>query len=215
MENRTQKALMLGGIILLCGLTSLFSSIIGKQDKTSSLVRADKYSAVGFADKNKDSNGKLAAGRYNGKVYVSGAVRRPGIYEVPAGARADDAITSAGGMTNDADPNRVNLALKLKDGMHINVPYAKAVNGFRNKGTTNKSYAKHEAIGDKAYRNRIININSASAKELKGVPGIGPSMAQKILNYRRMRNFSTVEELLKIPGIGKAKLERLRPYICV
>ena len=219
MENNTKKAIMLGVLLLGCGLTSLLGSVLGNSNRVNSLAEvqvlqrghsdyvADKYSSV---KKSKQQNSTL-------KIYVSGAVLQPGLYDVPQGARADDAVKAAGGMLEQADPQRVNLARKLKDGMQVNVPFAKRKSGYssgNHAGTSNvQNFEGIQGFTNKS--DRLVNINTASAEELESLPGIGASMAQRIIDYRQRNSFHRVEDLVKVPGIGKAKLKNLRGKICV
>lgn len=215
MDNRMKKGIMLGVLLLSCGLTSLVGGMIGSSNNGVSVLNLERNKQEGhWGSKAKQKQGNML------KVYVSGAVVRPGLYDVPAGARADDAVAAAGGMTMEADPTRVNLAQKLKDGMQVNVPYTKRNNqkgDVNNKNGYNKNnnYAKEKVSKSSANANGKININTASAKELESLPGIGPSMAQKIINHRNQQRFNQVEDLVKVSGIGKAKLERLRDKIYV
>lgn len=219
MENSTKKGIMLGVLLLGCGLTSLLGSFLGNSNKVNLLTEAqllqrgnsDYVSAKdAFVKKSKQQSTML-------KIYVSGAVLQPGLYDVPQGARADDAVKAAGGMLEQADPQRVNLARKLKDGMQVNVPFAKRKSGYSSgkyAGTSNVQ--KFEGIqGFSNKSDKLVNLNTASAEELESLPGIGASMAQRIIDYRQRNSFHRVEDLVKVPGIGKAKLKNLRGKICV
>ena len=147
------------------------------------------------------------------KVYVSGAVLMPGIYDVSMGARAYDAVEAAGGMTNAANADKVNLAKKLKDGDHVNVPFIKQSKGRNNKTTKVKDGFVN--LADAANNTAGININTASESELDRLPGIGPAMARRIVDERERAPFSSVEDLLRVKGIGPAKLNKLRSRIRV
>ena len=218
MENNTKKAIMLGVLLLGCGLTSLLGSVLGNSNRVNSLAEvqvlqrghsdyvADKYSSV---KKSKQQN-------YTLKIYVSGAVLQPGLYDVPQGARADDAVKAAGGMLEQADPQRVNLARKLKDGMQVNVPFAKRKSGYSSGSYagTNNLHNTYDMQGF-GKSDRLVNLNTASLEELESLPGIGASMAQRIIDYRLRNSFNRVEDLVRVPGIGKAKLKNLRGKICV
>lgn len=212
MENRTKKALMLGLLLLGCGITSLCASILGKSNNMELIGDRDSsYSAKLYADKKTNSSRQGATM----KIYVSGAVQRPGLYDIPMGARADDAVLAAGGMTYEADPQRVNLAQKLKDGMQVNVPLRKnSVKEYYNSTKGAKKQNFQDNYGKTYNRSRQkININTASVKELESLPGVGPSMAKRILAYRQNRSFDKVEDLLKIQGIGRAKLDMLKNLV--
>lgn len=217
MDNKTKKGIMLGALLLGCGLTSLVGGLLGSSNNGAAVLSLEGNKQQGhWENKAKQKQGSLL------KVYVSGAVVRPGLYDVPAGARADDAVVAAGGMTMEADPTRINLAQKLKDGMQVNVPYQKQKypkqynNGYNNNGyTKKKEYGKQETGAVASNLVGKVDINRATAQELEALPGIGPSMAQKIISYRNQHRFNRVEDLVKVPGIGKAKLERLRERIYV
>lgn len=213
MDNKTKKGIMLGVLLLGCGLTSLVGGMIGSSNNGAAVLSLEGNKQQGnWENKAKQKQGNML------KVYVSGAVIRPGLYDVPAGARADDAVVAAGGMTMEADPTRVNLAQKLKDGMQVNVPYQKQKyqKQYSNNGYNKKNdYTKQASSAVGLNFGGKVNINIATAQELESLPGIGPSMAQKIISYRNQQRFNRIEDLIKVPGIGKAKLEKLRDRIYV
>ncbi len=128
-------------------------------------------------------------------VYVAGAVNRPGIQRLPAGSRIADAIEGAGGPTGEADLEGLNLAQRLSDGMRIHVPRrGQPPNGAPSTGK--------------------VNINTASAAELEKLPGIGPTLAQRIVEYREKNGpFRKVEDLRKVKGIGERKFRELRERV--
>ena len=129
-------------------------------------------------------------------VYVTGAVRRPGVVTLPAG-RVEQAVAASGGATPDADLEKINLAMPLKDGQHIIVP-----------GTITEEDAA-EMTAAKA--DGLVHINTADEKGLEALPGIGPVMAKRIVAYRKENGpFSSIEELKKVRGIGEVKFSRLK-----
>lgn len=137
------------------------------------------------------------------KVYVSGAVRRPGVYVLDEGDRVEDAIVAAGGFADDADQNAVNLALRLKDEDHWHVP-AKGDTPL----TTSASITSGTTGSGK------ININAATAKQLEELDGIGPVLAQRIVDYRDANGpFSSVDGLLEVQGIGEKTLATIRDKV--
>ena len=138
----------------------------------------------------------------------------PGIYDIPMGSRAYNAVEAAGGMTNDADADRVNLAKTLKDGDHVNVPFMKQ---GRAKGsiTSKASNPLQAALVTDSSKNSSVNINTASQSELDSLPGIGPAMAKRIIAEREKAPFTSVDDLLRVKGIGNAKLGKLRSRIRV
>lgn len=138
-------------------------------------------------------------------VQAAGAVVRPGLYRLPPGARVDDLVTAAGGLAADADADRINLAAPLSDGQKIYVPRigepvpADAVAGPQ-------PPSAHEPV----------DLNTASVAQLDALPGIGPSTAQAILDYRAQHGrFRSVDDLLQVRGIGAAKLDQIRPLVHV
>lgn len=139
------------------------------------------------------------------RVYVSGAVNNPDVYELSAGSIVKDAIEAAGGATGQADLDRINLALSVIDGQHIYVPHQ----GEENPPVslpTQPSRASGATAGGK------ININTASQSELETLPGIGPSRAQDIIENRP---YSSIEEIKKVPGIGEATFQKIKDLITV
>lgn len=134
-------------------------------------------------------------------VYVSGAVASPGVLTLPASSRVIDAITAAGGATPEADLESINLARILVDGEQIRV----AVVG-------DSPPASSEA-GTTA--GACVRLATATEAELQTLPGIGPSLAQRIISYRATHpRLSTVEELDDVPGIGPSLIEKIRPGVC-
>jgi competence protein ComEA len=135
-------------------------------------------------------------------VHVAGAVRRPGVYRLRAGARVDDAVGRAGGAQPRADLTQVNLAAKVEDGRQIVVP--RRVAGG--------------AVGEpaEAQPGVPLNLNTATLEQLDELPGVGPATAQKILDYREEHGgFGSVEELGQVPGIGDVRLASLREQVRV
>lgn len=142
-------------------------------------------------------------------VYISGAVAQPGLYRVPPGTRYGDALEQSGGLTEQADLSKVNLAKKCKDGCQIHVPERKVKREKTAKGKSGRKSTKEQAEQGNEEAAGKVNVNLASAEELERLPGIGPSLAQKIIRCRQAKRFTTVNDLLQVPGIGPAKLKRL------
>lgn len=136
-------------------------------------------------------------------VYVCGAVVNPMLVTVKAGARAAEAIEQCGGVLPTADMNAVNMAQVLKDGMQLKIPEKNTI--VANGQSANGGTVQNSSGGN------LVNINQADAKGLEALPGIGPAMAQRIVEYREANgSFSAVEDLQKVKGIGKAKFEKLK-----
>ena len=157
-------------------------------------------------------SGNAAAGEKKLCVYVTGAVAQPGMCYASARARYGDVIKLAGGLTEQADVNKVNLAKKCKDGCQVHVPIRKEKT--RRTAAGQKSHlSRNTRTGAAAVPaetgQRKVNINRASARELESLPGIGPALARRILDYREKKRFSSVKELQQVPGIGPAKFKAL------
>lgn len=142
-------------------------------------------------------------------LYVTGSVRRPGVYRLPPGARAVHLVDAAGGFDGFADPVAVNLAQPLADGMHVHVPRK----GERQPQEALVVAAPTVRIGPPARSKDggLIDVNRASEMELTALRGIGPTLARRIVEYREKNGpFRSVEELVQVRGIGAAKLEGFR-----
>lgn len=211
MENTHKKIIMLAVLLSGCALTSLWSSFGGSSEEQSFLPQLNSSS------RQEQKKEKTI------RVYVSGAVLEPGLYDVPAESRAEAAINAAGGMTAAADSTRVNLARKLKDGNQVNVPQLKS-SSAKGKSTTTASGEKSvtgkrtkksssAAAGQASIQGARVRLNSASVSELQSLPGIGPALAQRIVAERSKGRFTSVEDLQRVPGIGRAKLNRLRELV--
>jgi competence protein ComEA len=144
-------------------------------------------------------------------VHAAGAVVRPGVYRLPASARVADLVAAAGGSTLDADLDRVNLAAPLVDGERVYVPHL----GEDPPAVIDGAGAGGEA-GDPAAGPQPIDLNEATVGELETLPGVGPAIAQAIVDYREENGpFSSVDQLLDVPGIGDIKLAEIRSLVQV
>jgi competence protein ComEA len=138
-------------------------------------------------------------------VHVVGAVRAPGLYELPEESRVDDAIREAGGAKAKAALELVNLAAPVADGQQVVVPLRGQLTAAPTAGSPASSAS---SAGGK------VHLNSATLEDLDALPGIGPVTAQKILDYRTAHGaFQSVDELDAVPGIGPARLAQLKPLV--
>lgn len=148
-------------------------------------------------------------------VHVVGAVREPGVRQLPAGARILDALAAAGGATEDADIARLNLAAPLTDGAQVRVP----VRGEDVTGPLVVAPAGPAAAGGGgggSAGGEPVPLNSATAAELEALPGIGPATAAAIVAWREANGpFTAVDQLLDVRGIGPAKFEAIRDLVVV
>jgi competence protein ComEA len=146
-------------------------------------------------------------------VHVAGAVRRPGVYVLPPGARVNDALRRAGGPRGRADLTAVNLAAKLEDGRQVLVPERRAAPVPTDASSV--AGATGGAGGPTAPA-APVNLNTATLEQLDTLDGVGPGIAQRILDYRRQHGgFARVEELGEVPGIGAKRLATLTPLVAV
>ncbi len=137
-------------------------------------------------------------------VHVAGAVRRPGLYRLPADSRIDDAIRAAGGPKPRAALALVNLAAPVADGQQVLVP------GQQRSGSS----SAQGSVGGVTAPPTQVHLNSATLEDLDGLPGVGPVTAQRILDYRAQHGaFASIDELDAVPGIGPTRLDQLRELL--
>ena len=136
-----------------------------------------------------------------------------GIIKIEEGLRLADAIEEAGGLTENADINKINLAYIVQDGQKINIPN---VNYLENDSYITKNIGENIIIEDITVKTELININTATQTQLEALSGIGPSTALKIIKYREENGkFKIIEDIKNVPGIGDSKFEAIKEEICV
>lgn len=147
-------------------------------------------------------------------LHITGEVNAPGIIEIDEGARLADVIEAAGGFTENADINKINLAYIVKDGQKINIPN---VNYVDTNSYITENMGENIIIEDITSSSmNLVNINTATQTELETLTGIGPSTALKIIKYREENGkFKTIEEIKNVAGIGDSKFEAIKDEICV
>ncbi|HEU8398131.1 competence protein [Streptococcus pneumoniae] len=140
-------------------------------------------------------------------VDVKGAVKSPGIYDLPVGSRVNDAVQKAGGLTEQADSKSLNLAQKVSDEALVYVP---------TKGEESASQQAGSGAPSSTSKDKKVNLNKASLEELKQVKGLGGKRAQDIIDHRETNGkFKSVDELKKVSGIGAKTIEKLKDYVTV
>lgn len=144
-------------------------------------------------------------------VHISGRVKTPGVVTLIEGSRVNDAVVKAGGLVGDADTDRINLAEILQDGEKVYIPKKGEQIAAPASSTSSKAASNKSSSGGGA-----VNINTANKEALDGIPGVGPSTADKIIQYRQQnKGFKSVDEFKKVPGIGEKKFEKLKSYITI
>lgn len=191
------------GAVLLCVLC-VWAWLAFRVSPASSLVTTD---GIGISESESPigSRASPSTSETNGTgtvtVYISGAVVEPGVYTADTGARIQDFVSLAGGMTSDADDNAVNLAEEVSDGAHVIVP-------------TRGEDLPQTADSSEQNGQGLININTATVEELDELPGIGPSLAEEIISWRESNGaYTSAEDLLNVPGLGETRVARLREHI--
>ncbi len=193
-----KKSIVSKAIAGLCLASAGVLFLLGKSDHGTDagqeviIVNSPEESTTETSDKQEHVNTIF--------IHVCGAVRQPGVYEVPEGSRVTDAIGAAGGFSADADTQSMNLASTLSDGMQVRVP-------------TLTETAQSNAQGAIDAQGRV-NINAASADELMTLPGIGKSKATAIVAYREKHGrFEKPEDIMKVSGIKQAAFDQIEDYI--
>lgn len=149
-------------------------------------------------------------------VYVCGAVKESKVITIKENSRICDAIDAVGGLNSDADLTNINLASIIEDGEKIYIPKKGEVLNTDSdySFSPNSSYLNNNNSNN--IKNNKININKANQTQLETIPGIGPSTALKIINYRDENgNFSSIEDIKNVSGIGEAKYEKIKNYISI
>ena len=182
---------------------------------SQSEVREEESISNNISDE-KDNQGKeqIKIENTNKKtitVFISGEVKNPGVVAIDAEKRLSDAVNELGGTTENADLNKVNLAMKLKDESHYIIPKI-----GDNLESHNKKTFENNIENDLNNKNNLININAASIQELDALPGVGEATANKIVNYREEKGkFNSIEEIKNVNGIGDKKYEELKTLISI
>lgn len=176
-------------------------------------------SSAGPASSGGATSGGDAASSGQIVVDVDGAVAHPGLYKLPPDSRVQAALAAAGGLSPQADVHRINRAAKLHDGQKLYVlsqgesgPPQAASGGQSCEGQSCTS-AEGGVAGSDTEGQGLVNINTANATQLTQLPGVGPAIAQKIIDYRTANGpFTSVDDLTKVPGIGAAKLAQIKSH---
>lgn len=202
--NKKQKTIM--AIIIAIMLAVIGYYIINKTEKYdySELEKISNVEEQEEEEKDKEEEKII--------IHITGEVEGGGVIELEKGARISDAIEEAGGITEEADLSNVNLAYSLSDGQKIKIPN---INEENEETIIEEKAGENIIIEGKKSEEEKININKATQTEIETLPGIGPSTALKIINYRNEHGkFEKIEDIKNVSGIGDSKYENIKEYIC-
>ena len=194
--------LVLGGFFLL---KPVVQAPAKESNLQTEVTTVSKDSASEKEEKSQKSETEEVVEKDLITVDVKGAVKSPGIYDLPVGSRINDAVQKAGGLTDNADSKSINLAQRISDEALVYVP---------TKEETTSQEAHSNASNTK--ENKKVNLNKASLEELKQVKGLGGKRAQDIIDHRETNGkFKSVDDLKKVSGIGAKTVEKLKEYVTV
>lgn len=153
-------------------------------------------------------------------IHITGAVEKPGLYQLPADSRVNDALVASGGLSAQADRSwfdkNINLAQKLSDGVKIIIPFKNEVSAESNVANTAKGTVVGAQTSIFTDQQGKINLNTASITELDTLSGIGPAYAQRIIDFRNSNGpFAKIEDIMKVPGIGQKTFDKIKDKITV
>lgn len=227
MNNKNNKTIY--GIIILLILTNLFTfTKLLKDNQEENSKEIQGFLNTDFVNTNIDSssdnqgsfiqNHDKSSEETNDEekiifIHIGGEVNNPGLARVREGRRVKDVIDIAGGLTELADVNKINLAKIVKDEEKIYVPKIgeEIPNDYQN--TSIVSAFQLEDSDSKSSSGSLININTATQAELESLPGIGSKTALKIIDYRKKNRFERIEDLMDVSGIGEKKFEAVKDLI--
>ena len=213
--NNTQKIILIILIALICGIIAYAvmsnNSEYEEQDILEQNIIENKIENK-IEDNIENEKRKIV-------IHITGQVKNPGLVYLDEGARIADAIKEAGGSTKDAALDKVNLAYVLEDGQKIYIPN-------KNEKISEIQYiitdSGENVLKDTGKESNVkggikkVNINSANQEELETLPGVGPALAVRIIEYRNSNGkFEKVEDVQNVKGIGDSKFTNIKEYICI
>lgn len=153
------------------------------------------------------------------KVYITGEVQKPGVYQVQTGDRVIDVVTMAGGFTEQADQNRVEQATRVRDEMRIVIPHLAIAATVSAVQTTSEPGKPPQGLTPatttvSSNNSSRMNINTATAAELDKLPGVGAVLSQRIIDYRTKNGpFKNLDDLRKVDGLSKSIIEKIKDLV--
>ncbi|WP_296126512.1 DUF655 domain-containing protein [uncultured Anaerococcus sp.] len=215
-KDRKDKFIFAAIIALAFLVANIFSdnSIIDKfTNKEETIIVKDTDHKNGNKEENtteEDESPDLE--NFDKKVYISGEVLRSGVYDIKDGDRLDDLVKKAGGLTEKADINAINLALRLEDQMKIYIPNIDENQNINADNT--KALGLSQPISNQNSQTKV-NLNLASKEELMTLPNIGEKRAEAIIEYREKKRFEKIEEIKNVSGIGDKYFDAMKDLITV
>ena len=202
-KNKKKIIIVIVSLIMALIIIKLIDIYYQKENKNEEQINYNEMVAEEVEDNLKNEEDKIV-------IYITGEVVNQGVIELEYGSRISDAIEKAGGITETANINNVNLAYKLEDGQKIYIP---------NINETEVEIVQEGEDGvvvDSSEDEEIININNATSTQLQNLQGIGETLAQNIIDYREENGrFKNIEELMNVPGIGEGKFNNIKEQIKV
>ena len=221
--NKKTKIIIIAILVVLLG--AIIYYVYGRETPEN-----NKNAIIPYEDEtiqNKENNVSEDKSEENSTekiiIYIAGAIKKEGVYELEEGSRISDAIEQAEGLKEEADITNINLAYKLEDGMKIRIPTQtenneKDINKISEEYITKNSGLETENIIEDTSKEKEekIDINKATQEELETLSGIGPSTANKIVQYRQDNgNFKSIEDIKNVNGIGESKYNEIKEKIIV
>lgn len=195
--TKKEQIAILSVVVLILGIIGSKVLLEEKEPETSDIGIVQDKSILEVSDQEEELKPTLIM------VHVSGQVYHPGIYELIEGDRVVDVVDLAGGLTKQADLDRINLAKKLNDEDKIYIP------------STDEILTVEADIIQSSSGAGLLNINTCSTKELESLPGIGEVIANRVVEYRNTSGFQKPEDIMNVSGIGDSKYEQIKDLITV
>ena len=205
--------------ILLVAVSIVYKFILNRQSSGMVIKPSDTIMSEASSEVSEETS---ATEEMTCQVYICGAVNSPGVFTMPCGSILNDAVILAGGLTEDAPSERINLVYELDSNISVYIPTRDELqSGYSGDPLiirTNDSeyiWGMEEAEQSAEDTTGLININTAGREELMTLPGIGQSTADAIIAYREDTPFTSTEDLMNVSGIGESKYDRIKDLVCV
>ena len=205
-------------VIIIVATIGIFFSENLDIDENVNVVSESKQEKIQYVESNNDKLEEEKESDKNNKkvnqniikevtIFISGEVNNPGVVTINSDKRLADAVNKLGGFTQDADLNKINLAMKIEDEKHYIIPKI---------GENIETSNDDNNLDIKGEENNLVNINEADIKELDSLPGVGEATATKIINHRKENGkFKAIEEIKNVNGIGDKKYENIKDMITI